>query len=287
MIYENSLKRVASLFILITVVSLTFQLFHSVALSSFSGNLKQVLDSINYRLSYSSDLVCVCVNPSTVDDCLTRSDLMISRAKIELTIYVINDTHARVDLVVRGNSSYDAGQYIFITDKLVGISASYIVDVRYNFAWVGNKPFGFFPFFIFPAIGYDNITSLKFVYMGKELRTETIQGRPVPTHFGFIVNETEYSINALVLANEYLYIDFVYHIPVRIVRGIVPINETAYLVIKRSAFVDNGYIPLIASMSDYPRYVAYIDYERLALFVAGVAVLVVAAFATYKLRRRR
>ncbi len=289
MMNEHSLKKAVSLLILVVIVSPMVLVNYSLALYSVSGSLKEVLESINYRLSYQSGLVYVCVNPDTVDDCLTRgvSNLMISKAKIALTIHIINDTHAGIDLIVRGNRSYDTGQYVFITDEIVEVRASYVVDMRYNFAWAGSKAFGFFPFFIFPAIGYNNITSLKFIYMGEELITGTIQGKPLPGHYDAIINGTKYSVTTLGLANKYLSIRFVYHIPVEILRCVVPINETAYLVIERDAYIDNRYVPLLASMSDYPRHVAYINYERLAQLIAGGVALGVIAFAVYRWRRRR
>ncbi|ADI31676.1 hypothetical protein [Staphylothermus hellenicus] len=160
----------------------------------------------------------------------------------------------------------------------------YLVNTTNNYAWLNGEFIGFFPFYIFPTLGYDNVTKYTYVYMGKELHVAMLEGKPGPSRLHVKgASGREYEIVALTLYNKYINIGFVYHWPIS-VTGFIPIGNNTYLHID-SATIDEDWIPYLKAIDDYPEWVTTIDWSRLILFIAIIGSII--ALVIMFIRRRR
>ncbi len=280
--------------------------------SEKSGSLSKLIEFKDVSL------IIVRVNQS-VSGVIFNASKALADGSITVMAAPINSTHYLARVVIQGNTA--RLEALEGTTRLTGIAASlenvlesvlrelensmwviegeatsitvdYVVDVRSNYAWVNGSFAGFFPFYIFPAIGYDNATSFDFVHMGAPLRVDIEEeaGQPIPVRYDLkhvyrsVSNRlgVDY-LPCLLLKNRYLRIIFVYHYPIE-VSGWFPLNETTYIYLE-TARVDDSYMPIIISIDDYPSGVSYVDYRRLFLFLITVAG--VAGLGVYLWKRRK
>lgn len=207
--------------------------------------------------------------------------------KAVLIVMPLNNSFAEAVLTLHGSKFLGRnGQTYIRLNGNVTLSIRFIVDKRYNYAWLDNATFiGFFPFYIFPALSYNNVTRYKLVYLGETLKVDTLpNGKPATINDYIRLGQKLYRIVALELHNSYADIEFVYHYPVR-VNARLPIDGVWGSF--QFSLCDRKLLDYIVSIDDYPSSVTYIDWRRLVLIVFVFAGAAYIAYTVILARRRR
>ncbi len=148
----------------------------------------------------------------------------------------------------------------------VTMTLRFLVDIRTNYAWLNGRFIGFFPFYIFPTLTYDNVTKYKFVYLDEQLRvTLAPNGKPIPVVSHPVIDGKSYTLSSLELSNDYLDMYFVYHYPINVWVD-VPLNGS--LAKLELSVMGKKCLLYILSIDDYPTQVSYIDWTKLPIVIA-------------------
>lgn len=165
------------------------------------------------------------------------------------------------------------------------------VDRKTNYAWLDDLFIGFFPFYIFPAIGYRNASEYtKYVYLGEKLHLTEKRGIVVPCTIELETNGESHRTSGLCFHNRYLDIAFIYHYVTMIYYLVLPINRTTYIEFYSPLYleIDKDFAEYLVSISDYPRTVTYIVWERLLIIVPVFAAIVfIPSYIVYKVMKKR
>lgn len=173
------------------------------------------------------------------------------------------------------------GDIIKIIGENYHLYLKFLVNTTNNYAWLNGKFIGFFPLYFFRALGYNNVTKYTYVYLGKELHVDLIQGKPKPANYHLWKNLT---LTTLHIYNEYISIHFIYHYPV-VIEGILPIGNNTYLYCFHLG-ITGDWIPYLKSIDDYPYAVTYINWDRPVVVVGVFASIIALAIMLIKRRRR-
>ncbi|RLF15822.1 MAG: hypothetical protein DRJ66_03830 [Thermoprotei archaeon] len=202
----------------------------------------------------------------------------IINATINLRLAVINTTHVKVYVNITG-FLHQAGRLIRNQTILI-----FVVNTKNNHAWFNGMFIGFFPLYIFPAIGYANASDFSFIFLGKPLSLITCEGKPVPVHCHLMLsNGTKVSIVSLVLENKYCKVAFVYHYPIYAAFRL-PLGGGKYLYI--TACVSGKYIRHILDINDYPENIVA-KRPLLNIFVILVLLVIVCSIIIWRIIRGR
>ncbi len=172
--------------------------------------------------------------------------------------------------------------------KEVRVSAKFIVDRRFNYAWLvleggGERFIGFFPYYIAPDITYSNASKHQLLYMGSRLSVVKAEnGAPLPAHIE-LGSKTVY---AVMFKNDLVKIYLIHHYPV-IVNGFIPVprglgsNTTLGY---GNCLALKAFYNAILRVNNYPAEATYVSWGRVAVLAVALGG---AAIAIYSLLRRR
>jgi len=219
----------------------------------------------------------------------------IKSAAIEVYYIPINSTHIKALVNITGIYIYDTMHHEEMDSVLSGrktitiergsleekgrysFTLTFIIHISSNYAWLNGEFIGFFPFYIFPTIGYKNATRIiRHLYMGNRLELHTIgEGEAFikKTHLE-LGNGSEIVIPTLWIYNDYCSIEFVYHYPI-CVKCLLPLDNNTYVYFDLR--IDDDYIPIILKINDYPvkDVYTYVDYPRLIMVLVILGGIVV------------
>lgn len=176
------------------------------------------------------------------------------------------------------------------TSREVSASATFIVDRRFNYAWMvlggGRREFvGFLPLYVVPDISYSNASEHQLLYMGRELGVvKASNGEPLPAHIS-LGGRTVY---AIMFKNPLVTIYVIHHYPVT-VNGYIPVpaggmgTNTTLGYGYCSALKD--FYSSIFKVNNYPSGAVSVSWGKVAVLAAAFGGA--AAIAAYAVVRRR
>ncbi len=180
---------------------------------------------------------------------------------------MVNGTMAIVFMNITGKKYVlSKATSIYEPAGMVSMSLKFLVDTRTNYAWLNGRFIGFFPFYIFPTLTYDNMTKYKFVYLDERLKIPLApNGKPIPVVSHPVIDGKSYTLSSLELSNDYLDMYFVYHYPINVWVD-VPLNGS--LAKLELSVMGKKCLLYILSIDDYPMQVSYIDWTKLPIVIA-------------------
>jgi len=231
---------------------------------------------------------------------------MIRPATIKVYYSPINSTFIQVFINITGTYVYDAStseEYEGgIWKRRTRIEATgtppirrpymwtltFLVHTKSNYAWFNGMFIGFFPFYIFPTIGYENATKIiRHLYLNASLSLDT-------TSWGEIVirktqlelrNGSEIIIRTLWIRNDYCSVEFVYHYPIH-VKCLLPLGNDTYAYF--DIWIDDEYVPIVLEIDDYPlkETYTYVDVPRLIMVIVTLSCIAIGIVLLIRYIRR-
>jgi len=169
----------------------------------------------------------------------------------------------------------------------------FIVDTRYNYAYIGGEPIGFFPLYSFIDIRYEEAMDLRLTYMGRPLEVSTTKNPiigppddsidkdvPIP----WIIGPPGSSISTILFANEFYMANIVHNYIANINKLVLPVGDNVYLIFGTVAPTQSILQHLTVIDDDYPVSVSTESLVEEAIIVAAIAAAIVVFI--YKSRRR-
>ncbi len=170
---------------------------------------------------------------------------------------------------------------------------TYIVDARYNYAYIGGEPIGFFPLYSLIDIRYEEALDYRFTYLGKPLLLSTTKNPVIGQPYEDvdkelpITSKINYNGNELVtllFINEFLTANVIHNYIAFIQKLVLPVGNDTYIVFGALS-PDPSMVPYLSSIDDdYPWGITTESFvEEIAIAAAAIAV---ASFILYRRRSR-
>ncbi|MEM4741525.1 MAG: hypothetical protein QW370_04970 [Ignisphaera sp.] len=223
-----------------------------------------------------------------------RNGLYIPNATVTVKMCGKVDSRYRILVEIRGPLYYNSDYlnctgsspriYCNVALKLINVrllnysytlALVYDVDPSNNYAWLNGSFIGFFPFYVVPDISYGNATKYKFVYLGKELEIDTVQGKPVPDVMPVEYGGRTVRLKSVRYYNDFIELNILHHYPV-LVDGALPIGGDRYITVYLSPAGEM--LERLIAVNDYPESVSYIDYARLGIIITVFAAIAIGIF---------